>query len=60
MGLRSFDELRPHMLRRRVEHGRIVSYAEVAERLEHRQLLLAPPSTWLADWQRADPDRFTP
>ena len=28
MGLRSFDDLRPHMLRRRVSHGDISSYAE--------------------------------
>jgi len=60
MGLRSFDELAPHMLRRRITHGRIASYADVAERLEARQLLVSPPSSWLADWDRADPDLFTP
>ena len=33
MGLHSFDELRPHMLRRRIDHGTIRSYAEMFEHL---------------------------
>ncbi len=39
MGLHSFDELRPHMLRRRVDHGTIRSYAEMFEHLAPGQLL---------------------
>ena len=60
MGCDSFDELRPHMLRRRVIHGEIVSYADLGDPLEDRQLLNSPPEGWLADWQRADPDSFAP
>ena len=33
MGLRSFEDLRPHMLRRRIGHGEIASYAEMFEHL---------------------------
>ncbi|WP_323791044.1 FMN-binding glutamate synthase family protein [Nocardioides sp.] len=58
MGLASFEELRPHMLRRRITHGEIASYAELIERMEPGQLLDAPPDTWADDWLRADPDRF--
>lgn len=60
MGLHSFDELQPHMLRRRVAHGEIVSYADVVERLEPGQLLVDPPAGWARDWAAADPDRFVP
>jgi glutamate synthase domain-containing protein 2 len=60
MGLRSFDELRPHMLRRRVDHGTIQSYDEMFEHLEPGQLLRQPPASWEQDWVRADPDCFQP
>ncbi|CAN5475341.1 FMN-binding glutamate synthase family protein [soil metagenome] len=60
MGLSSFEDLRPHMLRRRITHGEIASYADLVERLEPGQLLLEPPKAWAADWEAADPDRFVP
>ncbi len=60
MGLRSFDDLRPHMLRRQLRHGEVASYAETGDLLEPGQLLEQPPESWRADWERADPDRFTP
>jgi len=60
MGLRSFDELRPHMLRRRIDHGTIQSYDELFEHLAPGQLLCDPPASWQCDWDRADPDRFRP
>ncbi len=60
MGLSSFEELEPHMLRRRVVHGAIDSYADIVDHLEPGQLLTDPPDTWAEEWRRADPDRFTP
>lgn len=60
MGLRSFDELRPHMLRRRAGSGEVLSYAELFDHLEPGQLLAAPPRSWERDWVLADPDRFQP
>lgn len=60
MGLTSFDELRPHMLRRRIGHGQVASYAELFDHLAPGQLLDAPPDTWARDWELADPDRFRP
>ena len=60
MGLRSFEDLRPHMLRRRVSHGEITSYADLVEHLEPGQLLRDAPDSWADDWERADPDTFTP
>jgi glutamate synthase domain-containing protein 2 len=60
MGLGSFDELRPHMLRRRVHDGVIASYDELFDHLEPGQLLREAPRSWERDWQDADPDRFRP
>ena len=60
MGLHSFEELRPHMLRRRIDHGTIQSYDQLFEHLEPGQLLAQPPPTWARDWAQADPDRFQP
>ena len=60
MGLTSFDQLRPHMLRRRVGDGQVVSYADIADHLAPGQLLASPPESWAEDWVQADPDRFTP
>ena len=58
MGLHSFDELRPHMLRRRIDHGTIAAYDEMFEHLAPGQLLHEPPASWVRDWEQADPDRF--
>jgi hypothetical protein len=58
MGLHSFDQLRPHMLRRRIDHGTIAAYDEMFEHLTPAQLLHEPPSSWVRDWEQADPDRF--
>ncbi|MDQ6641195.1 MAG: FMN-binding glutamate synthase family protein [Actinomycetota bacterium] len=60
MGLSSFDDLRPHMLRRRVGHGSIKSYAEMFHWLEPGELLDQPSEAWVRDWELADPDRFRP
>ncbi|MEQ6903329.1 FMN-binding glutamate synthase family protein [Nocardioides sp. YIM 152588] len=60
MGLTSFDQLRPHMLRRRVDDGRVLSYAELVDHLEPGQLLGTPPEGWRRDWELASPDRFAP
>jgi glutamate synthase domain-containing protein 2 len=60
MGLDGPERLAPHMLRRRVDHHRTESYAELFEHLEEGQLLAEVPPTWQLDWALADPDRFTP
>ena len=60
MGLRSFDELEPRMLRRRVDHGTISSYVDLFDYLAPGQLLTDPPPSWRADWEAADPDVFRP
>ena len=60
MGLTSFDALTPHMLRRRVQHGQIASYGTLVTEMPSGELLGSAPHDWRADWERADPDRFTP
>jgi glutamate synthase domain-containing protein 2 len=60
MGLSSFEDLRPHMLRRRVHDGEIASYAELFDHLAPGELLQEPPEAWARDWALADPDRFRP
>jgi glutamate synthase domain-containing protein 2 len=60
MGLCGPHELAPHMLRRRIDHTRTESYAELFEHLEPGQLLDEPPRTWALDWQLADADAFHP
>ncbi len=60
MGLHSFEDLQPRMLRRRINHGTIASYADVVEHVEAGQLLSDPPDTWAQDWEAADPDSFAP
>lgn len=60
MGVRSPDELRPHMLRRMIGHTDIRSYEDLYEWLRPGQLLDEAPESWAADWVRADPDRFRP
>ncbi|MET7730748.1 FMN-binding glutamate synthase family protein [Streptomyces sp. NPDC005402] len=59
MGVTDPAELRPHMLHRRVDPCTERSYAELYEWLAPGQLLAEPPASWAADWQAADPDRFT-
>jgi hypothetical protein len=59
MGVRHPDELRPHMLRRRVDPHTVTSYADLYCWLDQRELLSDPPQGWAADWSAADPDRFT-
>jgi glutamate synthase domain-containing protein 2 len=60
MGVHGPDGLRPHMLRRRVDHDEVRSYAEMFHHLEPGQLLAEPPAgRWARDWAEADPDRFT-
>jgi len=58
MGLHSFDELRPHMLRRRVHDGVIASYADLFDHREPGQHLHEAPRSWDSDWQQAEPNRF--
>lgn len=60
MGVRGPEELRPHMLRRRMDHQTVLSYAEMFEHLEPGQLLEDAPGSWARDWELADPDRFRP
>ncbi len=60
MGLHSPAEVGPHHLVRRVDHVTSRSYAELYEWLAPGQLLDDPPESWLADWERADPDSFAP
>jgi glutamate synthase domain-containing protein 2 len=59
MGVRDPADLRPHMLRRRIDPHDVRSYAELYPWLDSGQLLADPPSDWLDDWSAADPDRFT-
>lgn len=59
MGVTDPADLRPHMLRRRVDPVTERSYEELYEWLAPGQLLAEPPASWAADWEAADPDRFT-
>jgi glutamate synthase domain-containing protein 2 len=59
MGVTDPADLRPHMLRRRIDPYTERSYDELYEWLEPGQLLAEPPAAWAADWTAADPDRFT-
>ncbi|KIF78119.1 glutamate synthase [Streptomyces sp. 150FB] len=58
MGVTDPSELRPHMLRRRIDAHSVRSFDEMYEWLAPGQLLAEPPSTWAADWLAADPDHF--
>jgi glutamate synthase domain-containing protein 2 len=58
LGATSPGELHPGMLRRRVTPTDTRSYAELYEWLRPGQLLAEPPSGWVDDWERADPDSF--
>ncbi|MDI3406270.1 FMN-binding glutamate synthase family protein [Streptomyces cavernicola] len=59
MGVREPAELTPHLLRRRGGDAVFRSYAELYVPPEPGELRTAPPTAWAADWERADPDRFT-
>ncbi|MFR9755748.1 FMN-binding glutamate synthase family protein [Streptomyces sp. TR06-5] len=59
MGVRHPDELRPHMLRRRVDAVTVRASDEVYPRLAPGELLGTPPEDWASDWKAADPDSFT-
>ncbi|WP_037570203.1 FMN-binding glutamate synthase family protein [Phaeacidiphilus oryzae] len=59
LGVRDLSELRPHMLRRRIDPVTVRSYGELYEWLSPGQLLIEPPESWADDWKAADPDRFT-
>jgi glutamate synthase domain-containing protein 2 len=58
MGVSRPDELRPHMLGRRIDPTHVRSYGQLYDWLEPGQLLTEPPSGWAADYLTADPDRF--
>jgi glutamate synthase domain-containing protein 2 len=58
MGLTGTDQLRPDMLRRRIDHERVLSYADLFDHLAPGQLLDEAPGSWRADWELADPDLF--
>ena len=58
MGLTGADQLRPSMLRRRVDHERVLSYADLFHHLAPGELLDSAPTAWRADWELADPDTF--
>ncbi|MCL2611927.1 MAG: FMN-binding glutamate synthase family protein [Nocardioidaceae bacterium] len=60
MGLHDPSELRPHMLRRRIDHDSVLSYAEMYPHLASGELLASAPESWARDWADADPDRFRP
>ncbi|HWD01774.1 MAG TPA: FMN-binding glutamate synthase family protein [Amycolatopsis sp.] len=59
MGVSEPAQLRPHMLRRRLDPYTVRSYEELYDWLEPGQLLAEPPREWAADWAAADPDCFT-
>ncbi|MFJ4873338.1 FMN-binding glutamate synthase family protein [Streptomyces sp. NPDC088757] len=59
MGVTDPAQLRPHMLRRRIDPVTERSYEELYEWLHPGQLLAEPPASWATDWKSADPDRFT-
>jgi len=58
MGLTGADQLRPSMLCRRVDHERVLSYADMFDHLAPGELLDSAPAGWRADWELADPDTF--
>jgi glutamate synthase domain-containing protein 2 len=58
MGCRSVADLRPDMLRRRVDQATTRSYADLFDHLQPGQLLDGPPESWRSDWDRASADTF--
>ena len=61
MGVTGPDQLRPEMLRRRIDHREVRSYAEIFHHLAPGELLDRPPAgTWARDWELASADSFHP
>ncbi len=58
LGVNHPSQLRPSMLRRRVDPVTVRSYEELYEWLTPGQLLIEPPDSWAADWKAADADDF--
>lgn len=59
MGVTGPEGLRPHMLRRRIDHRDVLSYAEIFHHLSPGELLSSPPSgSWAHDWELASADTF--
>ncbi|HWV25804.1 MAG TPA: FMN-binding glutamate synthase family protein [Aeromicrobium sp.] len=58
MGLDSFDDLHPGLLHRRLDHHVTVTYADLYDWLEPRELYDATPDAWRQDWELADSDSF--
>nr|WP_241265511.1 FMN-binding glutamate synthase family protein [Streptomyces boncukensis] len=57
-GVSAPGELRPSMLRRRIDPATIRASDELYERLAPESLLGDAPAQWAQDWSAADPDRF--
>jgi glutamate synthase domain-containing protein 2 len=60
MGLDSFEQLTPRKLFRRVDPQVTMTYYDLFEWLEHRQLLTHPPQGWHRDWMTASPETLDP
>ena len=61
MGVNGPEQLRPEMLRRRIDHREVRSYAELFHHLEPGELLATPPKGgWARDWELASADSFHP
>ena len=60
MGLDSFDQLTPRKLFRRVDPQVTMTYHDLFEWLEHRQLLTDPPEAWHRDWVTASAETLDP
>lgn len=58
MGVSHPEQLSLRMLRRRVDELSTHSYAELFTWLKPNELLEAPSSDWVEDWQAADIDHF--
>ncbi|MGF6887587.1 glutamate synthase domain-containing protein 2 [Nocardia sp. GAS34] len=59
MGVTGPGDLRPDMLRRRIDHREVFSYADLFHHLAPGELVQAPPAGgWARDWDLADADTF--
>ena len=58
MGLKSFSDLTPSMLNRRIDSAHNRTYAEIYEWLMPCELLDCPPEAWLSDWIEASAEEF--
>ncbi len=59
-GLKSFDDLKPKHINRRVQGTDIKTYAELYPKIDSGCLLSADtiPEDWQSDWQNADPQQW--